>query len=48
MGLFSKDPPPPETKAQQLMRRLGKQAKDNLDKATQDPNRLGNKGRGSR
>lgn len=45
------DPPPrkrPETNAEKTMRRMGKIAKDELDKAVKDPNRLGNRGRGSR
>lgn len=37
-----------ETRAQQLMRRAGKVAKDEIDKATKDPGRLSNRGRGSR
>ena len=43
-----REKPTPETPAQQQMRRDGKVAKDELDKATKDPGRLGNKGRGSR
>lgn len=38
----------PETPAQKQARRDGKVARDELDKALKDPNRLGNKGRGSR
>jgi hypothetical protein len=37
-----------ETRAQKIMRRAGKVAKDELDKATGDKGRLGNRGRGSR
>lgn len=37
-----------ETKREQTMRRAGKRARDELDKATHDPKRLGNRGRGSR
>lgn len=56
MGLFTKDasdeptdePRGKETRIQRDFRRAGKCAKDNLDKATKDPNRLGNRGRGSR
>jgi hypothetical protein len=39
---------PAETPVQKVMRRAGKVAKDELDKAVKDPGQLGNKGRGSR